>query len=106
MVKCTFMWCTSSTWADEEPAVVGGVEVEVGVEVGVDVGVDVAGQGKGDGHMEAAVDVEHVGVEVGVGPTDKGEGDVEVEVQANEEAVVMSGIKASYWSTTVNKYCS
>ena len=78
------------TRADEEPVVVGGVEVEVGV--------DVASQGEGDGHMEVAVDEEHVvmggvGVEVGVGRADKGEGDVEVEVQADEEDVVISGVE-------------
>ena len=78
------------TEADEEPAVVDGVEVEVGV--------DVVGQGEGDGHMKAVVDEEHVviggvEVEVVVGRADKGEGDVEVEVQADEEVVVMGGVE-------------
>ena len=76
--------------ADEEPTVVGGVEVEVGV--------DVVGQGEGEGHMEATVDEEEevmggVEVEVVVGGVDKGEGDVEVKVQADEEFVVMGGVE-------------
>ena len=81
------------TRGGEEPAVVGEVEVEAGVEVGVDV----AGEGEGDGHMEAAVDEEHVGVEVGVGPADKGEGEMEgagegeIEGEPDEEPVEVGG---------------